>query len=146
MLGKLAEAEYPRLVAGMARPAVLHTLGGARPVVIPYPPAARPSAPPTSSVEPPQSTLPTVYATAEWPQREEPAIDLDHIDARARQRIIDEYRRELVLRRVQLKLFPQYGDDGGRAFYVIRDVLEQAGMIEPGPNGRYQPTPQAIGY
>jgi hypothetical protein len=90
---------------------------------------------------------PIVYATTEWPtRREETTIDLENIDERARQRIVDEYRRELVIRRVQLKLCPQYGDDGGRAFYVIRQVLQEAGMVEPGPNGRYQPTPQALGY
>ena len=119
-----------------------HTRGKARPVVIPHVPEAQ------AAAAPPHSTLPPVYSTTEWPtrpRREETPIDLDNVDDRARRRIIDEYRRELVMRRVQLKLFPQYGDDGGRAFYVIREVLEQAGMIEPGPNGRYQPSRVALG-
>lgn len=39
-LGETARREYPRVVAGMARPAALVTNGAARPVVIPWRPAA----------------------------------------------------------------------------------------------------------
>lgn len=41
VLGQLAEAEYRDMVAGMERPAVLRTIGGARPVVIPHVPAGQ---------------------------------------------------------------------------------------------------------
>ena len=151
VLGKLAVAEHPRLVEGMTRPAVLQTMGEARPVVIPHVAAGvRPAPPrpaPDAVIEPPLSTLPpTVYATTDWPQRQEQPIDPDNLDDRARQQIIDEYRRVLVFRQVQRKLFPQYADDGGRAFYVVRQVLEEAGMCERGADGRWRPSARALGY
>ena len=160
VLGKLARLEYPQLVEGMERPAVLHTLGAARPVVIPYggptaapQPPSTPPAPPRglegiADVEPPSSATrpPIVYATTEWPLRTETAIDLDNLTAADRQRIIDEYRCSLVIRQVQLKLFPNYTDDGGKAGRLIREVLEEADMIRRDAGGRYQPTTRALGY
>lgn len=146
VLGKLAVAEHPRLVEGMARPAVLRTLGKALPVVIPRVEDGRRPAPAPVEVEPPQSTLPPVYATTEWPRREEAAIDLNNIDGRARQRIVDEYKRLLVIRQVQLKLFPNYADDGGKAGEIIRQVLAEAGMISRDADRRWRPTALALGY
>lgn len=151
VLGKLAVAEHPRLVEGMARPAVLRTLGSARPVIIPHvPDGARPSAAPAADGPRPGAAdvpPPIIYATTEWPTRREDApIDLNNIDGRARQRIVDEYRRTMVFRQVQLNLFPNYADDGGQAGQVIRRVLADAGMIERGTDGRWRPTVKALGY
>jgi hypothetical protein len=151
VLGKLAVAEHPRLVEGMARPAVLRTMGSALPVVIPHvPDGARPSAAPTADGPRPAAAdvpPPIIYATTEWPTRREDApIDLNNIDGRARQRIVDEYRRTMVFRQVQLNLFPNYADDGGQAGQVIRRVLADAGMIERGTDGRWRPTVEALGY
>lgn len=150
VLGKLAVAEHPRLVEGMAWPAVLQTMGEARPVVIPHAPdgvrptPARPA--PDAAIEPPQNNLPAVYAAADWPRRPEPPIDPNNIDPRARQRIVDEYGRQLVFRRVQLTLFPQYADDGGYAGAVLRRVLAEEGMIQRDAKGNWQPTAKALNY
>jgi hypothetical protein len=159
VMGAAARQEYGPLVEGMKYPAVLRTRGKARPVLIPDPPyAAQPALPgvelPAGDLDgdgradavilPPTTTM--AYAADDWSRREEQPIDLDNIDARARQRIIDEYRRTLVFRQVQLRLFPNYSDSGGRAYYVIQRVLEEAGMCEKGPDGRFQPTGRALGY
>ena len=153
VLGKTAVEEYRHLVTGMERPAVLHTVAGARPVGIPNVPA--PVAPPRASevaqaneaaaVPPPQATLPAVYATTEWPTRDEAPIDPSRVSPRDRQRIVDEYKRTLVIRQVQLKLFPSYTDDGGQAGQVIRQVLSEEGMIERDAPGRFRPTAKALG-
>lgn len=153
VLGKLAVAEHPQLVGGMARPAVLQTMGEARPVVIPHAPGvirptpARPTPPaPNVVIELPQNNLPPVYAATDWPRRPEPPIDPNNIDARARQRMVDEYGRTLIFRRTQLTLFPQYADDGGYAGAVLRRVLAEEGMIQRDAKGNWQPTAKALNY
>lgn len=138
VLGDLARQEYPALVDGLAHPAVLHTRGRARPVIIPQTAAPAVMAAPAAQ--------PVAYATTEWPRREEPPIDPSNVDERAKQRIVDEFRRTLVFRQVQLALFPNYADDGGQAGKVIRRVLAEAGMIERDADGRWRPTIAAIGY
>jgi len=154
VLGDAARQEYPRLVEGMERPAVLHTRGKARPVVIPHvPDGARPSAAPTADGPRPGAAdvpPPIIYATTEWPtRREEAAIHLDNLTERDKQRIADEYYRTLVIAQVQAKLFPDYGSDGGKAGRVIRLVLEEKGLLERGVDDRgrptWRPTARALG-
>jgi hypothetical protein len=152
VLGDMARQQYGALVAGMEHPAVLRTQGDARPVVIPHMPeggqddgATGPAiVVPAGDLDGngQEDVILVGAPTAVW--RARPSIDLNNIDWRAEQEIIDSYRRWLTIAGVQRELFPSYADSGGRAFGVIREVLIRHGYLEMA-DGRAVPTALASG-
>jgi hypothetical protein len=111
-LGKLAMNDYPGLVHGMERPAVIRSLDGTYPVIIPHVPMARQQAPA------PMFTAP------------EPAVQLSNSYPDPRQ--MDDATRQRILR-LSRELDSQaaieravFGYAGGAAYHAVKEVLSNA--------------------
>ena len=55
--------------------------------------------------------------------------DPDNLTVADRRRIVDGYRRSRSLAAVQREVFPGYNGTGGRAFYAIKNVLVEEGVM-----------------
>lgn len=137
-LGDVARKEYGRLVAGMSFPAVLHTKGKARPVVIPAPPVSRPSgADLDGDGDEDAILLPgdrDALFIAPTPVREP---DINNLTAEDEERIVQSYRRnDGNIAAVQRELFPSYRTRGGRAWIAIKEVVDAAQSAELSMTGR----------
>ena len=150
VLGNVARREYGALANGMTHPAVLVTKGAARPVVIPYEPAAAVvSAVGEVAREVPAGDLdgdgdgdvillPGPMFMAPAPVYEP---DPDNMTEADRARVVAEYRRSGSMAAVQRAVFPSYSGSGGRAFYAIKDVLVEVGEMPPYRAAAMRPTP-----
>jgi hypothetical protein len=105
VLGKLAANDYPDLVAGMERPAVIRTINGAKPVIIPH--------------EPQQPLIghdPLFIAP-------EPFADPNNMTEATRERIRQLARELPSSRAIETAVF---GYAGGAAYQAVKDVLNGA--------------------
>ncbi len=111
-LGEVAVADYPDLVRGMERPAVIRTVQGARPVVIPF--------------EQPQLQAPNGQALkfiAPMPVYEESNADPKNMTETTRERIRRLKERGKSNRAIETAVF---GYTGGAAYDAVKEVLEGA--------------------
>jgi hypothetical protein len=109
LLGKLAAHQYPALVQEMERPAVLRTIRGTRPVLIPH---ERPS--------PPATTTPIFIAPTPHP---EGFADPNHLTETTRARIrqlAQELPSQAAIERAV------FGYNGGAAYRAVKEVLDES--------------------
>ncbi len=103
---------YPELVANLERPAVIRTLNGARPVLIPYESVSReqPVAPaPGITSEPEPGILPDGYA------------DPNNVTEATRQRIRQLAQTLPSQAAIERAVF---GYNGGAAYRAVKEVLD----------------------
>ncbi len=113
-LGKVATGEYPALVRGMERPAVIRTASGARPVIIPHEEiAAAPE--PTLTIDPPSrpyiAPIPEAIET-QWG----PVSPMEIADILRRKRAGES------LRSIGRNVYGP-GGDGGAGSYKVQEVV-----------------------
>ena len=111
VLGRLAVTTYPELVREMERPAIIRTINGARPVLIPYGSVSweQPVAPaPGIAGEPEMGTLPDGFA------------DPNNLTEAARQRIRTLARELPSQAAIERAVF---GYNGGAAYRAVKEVL-----------------------
>jgi len=116
-LGKVAVTEYPDLVRGMERPAVIRTAQGARPVIIPHEDAAAPE--PVLAVDPP--SRPYIAPIPEPLHTEWGSISAMEIADVLRRKRVGESQRSIE-RTV-------FGSEGGSSFYKVRAILDRYGSV-----------------
>jgi len=117
-LGKVAASEYPDLVRGMERPAVIRTATGARPVIIPHEEiAAAPG--PTLTIDPP--SRPYIAPIPEPLNSEWGLISAMEIADVLRRKRAGESQRAIE-RTV-------FGSEGGSSFYKVKTILERYGSV-----------------
>ena len=111
VLGRLAVTTYPELVANLERPAVIRTLNGARPVLIPYESVSRerPVEPaPGITAEPEPGILPDGYA------------DPNNLTEATRQRIRQLAQSLPSQAAIERAVF---GYNGGAAYRAVKEIL-----------------------
>lgn len=123
VLGRLAVTTYPELVREMERPAIIRTINGTRPVLIPYGSTSReqPVAPaPGITGEQEMGTLPDGFA------------DPNNLTEAARQRIRQLARTLPSQAAIERTVF---GYNGGAAYRAVKEVLN--GTSDPHDNSRH---------
>ncbi len=116
LLGKVAANQYPDLVQGMDRPAVLRTVQGIRPVLIPQelPAGVQPIAPAPGDIDVPEPVLPDGFADPN---------NLTEVTRGRIRRLAQELPSQAAIERTV------FGYNGGAAYRAVKEVLD--GSNEP---------------
>ena len=120
-LGKVAATEYPDMVRGMERPAVIRTAQGARPVIIPHEEVVAAAPEPVLAVEPP--SRPYVAAVPEPLETQwGPVSPMEIVDILRRKRAGES------LRSIGRNVYGP-GGDGGAGFYKVQEVISRFSSV-----------------
>lgn len=117
-LGKVATGEYPDLVRGMERPAVIRTASGARPVIIPHEEIA--------AAPEPVLTIDTASRPFVAPIPEPLSTEWGLISAMEIADVLRRKRAGESQRAIERTVF---GSEGGASFYKVKAILDRFSSV-----------------